>query len=69
MTAFSALLIGNESLTSQCGQVLLDRGHQIAAVVTRNADVKKWALGKGLRVEAAGDWAADAVSNHWANIS
>ena len=58
MTVFSALLIGNESLTSQCGQVLLDRGHQIAAVVTRNAEVRKWALAKGLRVEAAGDWAA-----------
>lgn len=58
MTAFSALLIGNESLTSQCGQVLLDRGHQIAAVVTRNAEVRKWAVSKGLRVESAGDWAA-----------
>lgn len=66
MTAFSALLIGNETLTSQCGQVLLDRGHQIAAVVTRNADVRKWAASKGLRVESAGDWAALAgLSVDW----
>ena len=74
MTTFSALLIGSESLTSQCGQVLLDRGHRIAAVVTRNAEVRKWALAKGLRVEGAGDWAALAgLSVDWllsvANLS
>ncbi len=66
MTAFSALLIGNESLTSQCGQVLLDRGHQIAAIVTHNADVRKWAAAKGLRVETAADWSALAgLSVDW----
>ncbi|MEN9851748.1 MAG: hypothetical protein RL128_1911, partial [Pseudomonadota bacterium] len=27
MTVFSVLLIGNESLTRESGQVLLDRGH------------------------------------------
>ena len=74
MNIISALLIGNETLTSQCGQILLERGHRIAAVVTRNADVKKWALSKGLRVEAAGDWAALAgLSVDWllsvANLS
>lgn len=74
MTIFSALLIGNETLTSQCGHILLERGHRIAAVVTRNADVKKWALSKGLRVEAAGDWAAlSGLSVDWllsvANLS
>ena len=74
MTIFSALLIGNESLTSQCGQILLERGHRIDAVVTRNTDVKKWALSKGLRVEAAGDWATLAgLSVDWllsvANLS
>ena len=58
MSAFTALLIGNESLTSQCGQLLLDRGHQIAAVVTTNAEVRKWATAKGLAV--AGDWAGIA---------
>ena len=52
MTMFSTLLIGNEALTCQCGEVLLDRGHAIAAVVTRNADVRAWAIGRGLRVEA-----------------
>lgn len=66
MSAFSALLIGHESLTRQCGQMLLDRGHRISAVVTRNAEVRKWAQGAGLRVEAAGDWAALAgLSVDW----
>jgi natural product biosynthesis luciferase-like monooxygenase protein len=66
MTVFSVLLIGNESLTRESGQVLLDRGHRIAAVVTRNADVRTWARGAGLRVEAAGDWAALAgLSVDW----
>ena len=66
MTVFSVLLIGNESLTRQCGQVLLDRGHRIAAVVTGNPDVRTWARGAGLRVEAAGDWAALAgLSVDW----
>ena len=52
MTQFSTLLIGNEALTCQCGEVLLDRGHQVAAVVTQNPDVRAWALGRGLRAEA-----------------
>ena len=52
MTLLSTLLIGNEALTCQCGEMLLERGHAIAAVVTRHADVRDWALGRGLRVEA-----------------
>ena len=44
MTAFSALLIGNETLTHQCGAALLARGHRIAAVVSRHAEVRKCCL-------------------------
>ncbi|MBP6738181.1 MAG: peptide synthetase, partial [Rhodobacteraceae bacterium] len=74
MTVFSALLIGNETLTHQCGAALLARGHRIAAVVTRHAEVRKWAAGAGLRVVAPGDWAAlDGLSVDWllsvANLS
>jgi natural product biosynthesis luciferase-like monooxygenase protein len=47
----SALIIGNESLAIQCAEALLARGHTIAALVTRNADVRAWGQGKGLRVE------------------
>ncbi|MEZ5798315.1 MAG: AMP-binding protein [Paracoccaceae bacterium] len=50
----SALLIGNETLTAQCGEHLLGRGHGIAAVVTRSAEVARWATGRGLRVEGYG---------------
>ena len=49
-----ALLIGNESLALQCGEAWLARGHGIAAVVTRHADVAAWAREKGLRVEEPG---------------
>ncbi|MFM2367631.1 MAG: hypothetical protein RIR95_2239, partial [Pseudomonadota bacterium] len=60
MTQFSTLLIGNESLTRECGDVLLARGHKIAGVVTRNADVRSWASAKGLPVAAQNDYAATA---------
>ena len=57
---FTALLIGDESLTSQCGQVLLDRGHRISGVITRNPEVRNWALSNSLPAagETAGqvDW-------------
>ena len=54
MTQLSAYLIGNETLTRQCGEAMLARGHRLAAVVTRNADVRQWAEGRGLRVEHYG---------------
>lgn len=54
MSSLSCLLIGNESLTIQCGEILLGRGHRIAAVVTRAPEVRSWAKERGLRVEAPG---------------
>ncbi|MGB3278258.1 MAG: formyltransferase family protein, partial [Pseudorhodobacter sp.] len=50
----NALIIGNESLTIQCSESLLARGHAIAALVTRNPDVRAWGQAKGLRIEAPG---------------
>ncbi|MDR7124581.1 natural product biosynthesis luciferase-like monooxygenase protein [Pseudorhodobacter sp. 4114] len=50
----SALLIGNESLTQACGAAWLARGHRLAAVVTRQPEVRAWAMAQGLRVEAPG---------------
>ncbi len=58
MTRFTALLIGNETLTHECGAQILARGHAIAAVMTRHPEVRRWAERAGLRVVAAGDWAA-----------
>jgi natural product biosynthesis luciferase-like monooxygenase protein len=50
----TALLIGNESLTVECGKRWLERGHALAAVVTREAKVASWASGARLRVIAPG---------------
>ncbi len=43
MSYFSSVIIGNESLAIQCGEILLNSGHEITTIVTRNADVKNWA--------------------------
>ncbi|SEN84318.1 natural product biosynthesis luciferase-like monooxygenase domain-containing protein [Gemmobacter aquatilis] len=52
MNPFSCYLIGNESLTRECGEMLLARGHAIAALITRNPDVRAWGQAKGLSVLA-----------------
>jgi len=51
MTAFSCVLIGNESLLIGCGDALRDAGHTIRAVVSRDPDIRTWAEGLGLPVE------------------
>jgi natural product biosynthesis luciferase-like monooxygenase protein len=57
----SALIIGNESLTIQCAESLVLRGHSIAAMVTRNPEVRAWAQARGLRVEAQGAGLAERL--------
>ena len=47
----SALFIGNESLLIQCADIWRARGHAIAAIVTRNAEVRRWAEGQGVPVQ------------------
>tara|TARA_R110002049_G_scaffold23781_7_gene84820 strand:+ start:28670 stop:33247 length:4578 start_codon:yes stop_codon:yes gene_type:complete len=64
--AFSALLMGDESLTIACGDMLLAGGHSIACVVTRDADVRGWAEGQGLAVARdADDLLGRAVQADW----
>ncbi|SLN42764.1 Dimodular nonribosomal peptide synthase [Roseovarius gaetbuli] len=58
----TALLIGNESLALNCGEAWLGRGHEIAAVVTRNPDVRAWATAKGLPLIAPGAGLSEALS-------
>ena len=43
MSSFRAVIIGNESLAIQCGEMLRAAGHTLAAVITRNEDVERWA--------------------------
>ncbi|AGT10172.1 MupA/Atu3671 family FMN-dependent luciferase-like monooxygenase [Paracoccus aminophilus] len=74
MTEFSAIVIGNESLMRHATEELISRGHRIAAVVTRNPDLRDWAQGAGLRVEDQdAPLAADAPAADWlfsvANLS
>ena len=62
MSHFSSVIIGNESLVIQCGEILLENGHDVRAVVTRNADVRAWAEGRDLTVVAAGPGLADRLA-------
>ncbi|MBO9451653.1 LLM class flavin-dependent oxidoreductase [Tropicibacter sp. R16_0] len=48
MTGFSCVIIGNESLLIGCADALLDRGHQIKAVISTDPAIKSWAASKGL---------------------
>jgi natural product biosynthesis luciferase-like monooxygenase protein len=50
MMPLSALLIGNESLTAECGNRWLERGHALTGVVTRDIKVAAWAGSHGLPV-------------------
>ena len=50
--ALSVLLMGQESLTIACGDMLLAGGHRIAAVVSADATVQGWAETEGLEVFA-----------------
>jgi len=59
----SALFIGNESLLVQCAEHWRGRGHHIAAIVTRNAEVRRWAEGAGLRVEAQAPGHAERLAD------
>jgi natural product biosynthesis luciferase-like monooxygenase protein len=54
MTTFSSILVGNEALLVQCGQILLERGHTISAVVTRTPSIANWARELSIRVEQPG---------------
>ncbi|HRO13685.1 MAG TPA: LLM class flavin-dependent oxidoreductase [Paracoccus sp. (in: a-proteobacteria)] len=74
MTSFSAIAVGNESLLRHCVQRMLDRGHRIAAVVTRDPDLRAWAESQSLRVEDQdAPLSADAPQADWlfsiANLS
>ncbi len=42
-TGFSCVVMGDETLLAQCGEELLERGHDILAVVTANSNLTSWA--------------------------
>jgi len=63
MVQVSCVVVGNESLLVQCAEIMLERGNTIAAVVTRNPDIRTWAEGRNLRVEAYGADLAQRLSD------
>jgi natural product biosynthesis luciferase-like monooxygenase protein len=56
---YPCVVMGNESLLIQCSEILMARGHIIRAVVSRNADIIRWATSKNLRVVAPGKRVSD----------
>ncbi|CAM5515138.1 D-alanine--D-alanyl carrier protein ligase [Streptomyces alboniger] len=60
-TPFSAVLIGEQPLLAECGEHLLTRGHQVAAVVARDPGLRRWAAGHGLRVVEPGRGLAERL--------
>ncbi|HRB03861.1 MAG TPA: formyltransferase family protein, partial [Ilumatobacteraceae bacterium] len=43
-------LIGADTLLLECAQLLLDRGHQVVAIVAGSARVVKWSVARGIHV-------------------
>lgn len=50
MSGQTCIVIGNESLAIQCSEKLLARGDKIAAMVTRNDDIRAWGENRGIDV-------------------
>ncbi|MGB7243722.1 MAG: MupA/Atu3671 family FMN-dependent luciferase-like monooxygenase [Sulfitobacter sp.] len=63
MSDFNSIVIGNESLVIQCGDMLLQGGHKISALVTRNPDVRAWGEKQGLSVHRPGSDLADRLGD------
>ncbi|SDW24472.1 MupA/Atu3671 family FMN-dependent luciferase-like monooxygenase [Roseicitreum antarcticum] len=63
MSRFSGIAIGEDTLLIQCGEILLDKGHDLRAVVSVAPDVVHWAVGRGLRVIAPGAGLADRLAD------
>lgn len=52
-SAFSCVLLGDESLTIACADMIVSGGHRVLAVVTRDADVRDWAQAQGIATYGA----------------
>ncbi|SLN22482.1 Dimodular nonribosomal peptide synthase [Roseivivax jejudonensis] len=65
MSAFTAVLWGNDTLTVECGRKLVARGHLIVAVVTRSDAVADWAREAQLAVFAPKDAAKALPACDW----
>ena len=50
MLSLDCILVGAESLTLQCGKLLVERGHRLLAVVTSDDSLRTWAESLGIPV-------------------
>ncbi|MEP5729183.1 MAG: MupA/Atu3671 family FMN-dependent luciferase-like monooxygenase [Sulfitobacter sp.] len=67
---FAAILMGDESLTIACGDMMLAGGHRLVAVVTQDAEVSGWARAQGLTVwEHPRDMPADLTADWLLSIA
>ncbi|MEQ1762819.1 MAG: amino acid adenylation domain-containing protein [Pyrinomonadaceae bacterium] len=56
----SCVLIGDGTLPLRCGEIVLAKGHSIAAIVSGDADIRRWAMEMGIDcLEAKADLVAD----------
>ncbi|NNK16890.1 MAG: AMP-binding protein, partial [Sulfitobacter sp.] len=51
-SGFTVVLMGDESLTIACGDMIRAGGHNVVAVVTRDDTVHDWAEGQGIAVHS-----------------
>lgn len=61
---FSCVLLGGQTLLIQCGDLLLERGHRIDAVVSSDDQVEQWAREKKIRALTPSKTLADDLKNH-----
>ncbi|CAL9558109.1 D-alanine--D-alanyl carrier protein ligase [Streptomyces sp. enrichment culture] len=48
LASLSSVLIGSGSVLARCGEILVAKGHRIAAVVTSDATARSWAVKAGV---------------------
>lgn len=64
MPKSSFVLIGDEFLTLQCAEVLLDRGHEIRALVSSSARNRDWAENKNIPILSSPKELASGLAAH-----
>ncbi len=45
---FRCFIVGEGTLPIQCGEIVLDRGHEICGIISRDASILRWAEGKAV---------------------
>lgn len=62
-TPFRCFVMGNESLLVQCSELLLEAGHRILGVITRDTDIEDWAESKSLRTIKPGKRLVESIGD------